>query len=164
MLLCFSAFGDAPAAAPAANEARAGSVSPKKKKCNEREAKIVLGGHSRGTVLSREVKADYGARKTYDFPDVVRICRSIEKGEMKLALNKPTHPKHDLEAHNVPFGTIRDWLEDDAVACKRRWGKKGEAGVPHWRAETERRRRTELRVPGGFMGTGKPALWRRQRT
>ena len=78
---------------------------------------------------------------------------------MKLAFIKPTHPKHDLKDHNVTFGTIRGWLEDDAVACK-----KSEAGVPHWRAETERRRRTELRVPGGFMGTGKPALWRRQRT
>jgi hypothetical protein len=85
--------------------------------------------------------------------------RSSKKylGEVKLAFNKPTHPKHDREAHNAPFGTIRDWLEDDAEACKRRWGKKGEAGVPHWRAETERCWRTELRVPGGFMGSGKPA-------
>ena len=61
MLLCFSAFGDAPAAAPAANEARAGSVSPKIMKSKVNKATKVLGGHGRVTVLSLEVKAGYGA-------------------------------------------------------------------------------------------------------
>jgi hypothetical protein len=43
----------------------------------------VLGGHGRVTVLSLEVKAVYGARRSYDFPDFARICTAIEKGEMK---------------------------------------------------------------------------------
>jgi hypothetical protein len=43
----------------------------------------VLGEHGRVTVLSLEVKADYGARKSYDLPDFARICTAIEKGEMK---------------------------------------------------------------------------------
>jgi cystathionine beta-lyase family protein involved in aluminum resistance len=34
-------------------------------------------------VLSLQVKADYGARKSYDLPDFARICTAIEKGEMK---------------------------------------------------------------------------------
>jgi hypothetical protein len=47
------------------------------------KAMKVLWGHSRVTVLSFEVKADYGARKSYDLPDFARICTAIEKGEMK---------------------------------------------------------------------------------
>ena len=47
------------------------------------KATKVLRGHGRVTVLSLEVKADYGARKSYDLPEFARICIAIEKGEMK---------------------------------------------------------------------------------
>jgi hypothetical protein len=47
------------------------------------KATKVFGGHGRATVLSLEVKADYGARKSYDLPDFALICKAIEKGEMK---------------------------------------------------------------------------------
>ena len=47
------------------------------------KATKVLGGHGQITVLSLEVKAEYGARKSYDLPDFARICTAIEKGEMK---------------------------------------------------------------------------------
>ena len=47
------------------------------------QATKVLGGKSRVKFLSLEVKADYGARKSYDLPDFARICIAIEKGEMK---------------------------------------------------------------------------------
>ena len=40
---------------------RAGSVSPKIMKYNVNEAKKVLGGHGRVTVLFFEVKADFGS-------------------------------------------------------------------------------------------------------
>jgi len=47
------------------------------------KATKILGGHGRVTVLSLEVKADYGARKSYDLPDFAQIYTAIEKGEMK---------------------------------------------------------------------------------
>ena len=61
----------------------AGSVSPMIMKTKVNKATKVLGGHGRVTVMSLKVKADYGARKSYDLPDFARICIAIEKGEMK---------------------------------------------------------------------------------
>jgi hypothetical protein len=44
------------------------------------KATKVLGGHGQVTVLSLEVKAHYGARRSYDLPDFARISIAIEKG------------------------------------------------------------------------------------
>jgi hypothetical protein len=67
------------AAAQAANEARAGSVSSMIMKSKVNITTKVLGGHGRVMVLSFEVKSDYWARKSYYSPDFARICTATEK-------------------------------------------------------------------------------------
>jgi hypothetical protein len=54
------------AAAPAASEARAGSVSPKITESKVNEATKALGECGRAMALTLEVKAEYWARTSYD--------------------------------------------------------------------------------------------------
>ena len=98
----------------------------------------------RGTIAVATLRGKYGARKTYDFSDIVSLAQRIEKKEVTLIDIKKdkSHGKF-----KVPYSTMRDWLKDDALVMEKK-GKRGVSGTPHWKVERDVRRRTELSKPG----------------
>ena len=77
----------------------------------------------RGTVFQVKMRGTYGAGKTYDWQDVVRIGEKIFKKEMKLSWLKPDHKKHDPSTMNVPYGTMKEWGMDDHDYMTTKHGK-----------------------------------------
>ena len=110
----------------------------------------------RGTIAVATLRGKYGARKTYDFSDIVSLAQRIEKKEVTLIDIKKdkSHGKF-----KVPYSTMRDWLKDDALVMEKK-GKRGVSGTPHWKVERDVRRRTELSKPGPgpVLGAGEKAL------
>ena len=110
----------------------------------------------RGTIAVATLRGKYGARKTYDFSDIVSLAQRIEKKEVTL-IDIKKDKSH--EKFKVPYSTMRDWLKDDALVMEKK-GKRGVSGTPHWKVERDVRRRTELSKPGPgpVLGAGKKAL------
>ena len=79
-----------------------------------------LTGHRRNEHVTIKVRGNYGAGSVYTWEDVVRIAEKIEAGEMKTKWLDPNHKKHDPTTMNVPYSTMREWLEDDAHFMQRR--------------------------------------------
>ena len=110
----------------------------------------------RGTIAVATLRGKYGARKTYDFSDIVSLAQRIEKKEVTL-IDIKKDKSH--EKFKVPYSTMRDWLKDDALVMEKK-GKRGVSGTPHWKVERDVRRRTELSKPGPgpVLGAGEKAL------
>ena len=100
----------------------------------------------RGDTYEVQAKASYGARKTYDFSEIVAIAKQLESGKLQKAdLDK--RDKDGNLLYKVPRTTMTDWLKDDAVLMAEK-GKRGVKGSPHWRVELEVRGRKCLSKPG----------------
>jgi len=115
-----------------------------------------LGNCKRGEKVVVVAKGKYSVAG-HTFADIVRLCTALGDGSMKLAWLRSEHEQHDPATMNVPRGSIKRWLLDDADTMKK-VGKTGIAGQPHWKVEHEARRRTSLDRAGGYLGSGEPML------
>ena len=99
----------------------------------------------RGAKAAVKAKGHYRIGGKYNMDTIYKYCARIDnkRDDMKVSwmLNPTTAAKHELAY--IPRTTLRRWLEDDAVVMAKK-GLKGCAGVPHWRAEKEIRRRRGL--------------------
>jgi len=149
-------------ATPTGRGSSTGDSPPRKKlatasRAVQKKPAAALVSQRRGAAVEVKTKGQYGAGKSYTLTDVAKLCREVEDGEHKLEWFDPTHPKHNPQVHIVPKSTMKRWLMDDEKVMARK-GKRGTPGVPHWRAETEVRRSTQLKTAGGYKGTGKSVL------
>ena len=103
------------------------------------------------------VSATYGARKTYDWDDIVDVGQKIASGALTMAdINHKD--ENGNWVHKVLYTTMDRWIKDDhAAMSKKKPPGAGVRGQPHWKVELEVRRRTSLSRPGG-CGGGKQAV------
>ena len=74
-------------------------------------------GNKRGSSVAVAVRGSYG---NYTFDDVCRLGVAIESGKIKVGWLKPSHEKHNSQEMNVPFTTMRYWLDpDEKVMAKK---------------------------------------------
>ena len=149
----------AAAAAQAAVDAEEPPPPPKalKRSTNSNVPPAPLFSAKRGAVVEVIAAATYGARKTYDWDDVVDLGQKIESGALKIA-DVNNKDENGNWIHKVPYTTMRDWIKDDHVVMSaKKPPSVGVRGEPHWKVELEVRRRTSLKTSGG-CGAGKQTV------
>ena len=103
-----------------------------------------LGNHARGALVVVRPQVAYAARDTYTFRDICRIGEALEKSELNERDLDERGADGELKL-GIPRSTMRNkWAKEDTAVV----GVTGQAGVPHWRAERDVRRRTSLSSPG----------------
>ena len=112
-----------------------------------------LQGLKRGQKSEVVFSVQYKARNEYNWDDVCALGERIERGEVRLNwCNKKDENGNPL--YRVGKTAMLRWTMDDDEAMRRAGKGRGVKGVPHWRAERDVRRRTELPKPGGVKGGG----------
>jgi hypothetical protein len=78
----------------------------------EDAAKKHIIGKKRGTVAAVVQVVSYGANQTYDRHDVIRVCRAVERGEVKASQMRELHRNGQwLPRWKVAPGTVYHWLQ-----------------------------------------------------
>ena len=145
------------AAASAQAAAEAKEPPPPSKRSANSNKPAPLFSAKRGEVVGMIVSATYGARKTYDWDDIVDVGQKIASGALTMAdINHKDENGNWVQ--KVPYTTMDRWIKDDhAAMSKKKPPGAGVRGQPHWKVELEVRRRTSLSRPGG-CGGGKQAV------